>query len=79
MGPEAFETMSYYERWIAAVNRNMVEAGAWSLTELAAPPSARTGARPEEARAPDTLTLPGWSGANQIPLTVNSSATSATR
>ncbi|MCB1130243.1 MAG: hypothetical protein KDN05_03880, partial [Verrucomicrobiae bacterium] len=27
---------------------------------------------------PDTLTLPGWSGANQIPLTVNSSATSAT-
>jgi Nitrile hydratase beta subunit len=36
LGPQAFETMSYYERWIAAVNRNMIEAGAWSLAELAA-------------------------------------------
>ena len=36
MGPEAFETMSYYERWIAAVNRNMIEAGAWTVAELAA-------------------------------------------
>lgn len=36
LGPQAFETMSYYERWIAALNRNMVEAGAWSIAELGA-------------------------------------------
>lgn len=36
MGEEAFETMSYYERWIAAVNQNLIEAGAYSLEELAA-------------------------------------------
>ena len=36
MGPQAFETMSYYERWIAAVNRNMIEAGAWTVAELGA-------------------------------------------
>jgi hypothetical protein len=36
MGPQAFETMSYYERWIASVNRNMIEAGAWSVAELGA-------------------------------------------
>ncbi|WP_338001369.1 ScnB-like protein [Frigidibacter sp. ROC022] len=36
LGPEAFETMTYYERWIASVSRNMVEAGAWSTAELAA-------------------------------------------
>ena len=34
MGPGAFGTMSYYERWIAAVNRNMIEAGAWTPAEL---------------------------------------------
>ena len=34
MGEEAFETMSYYERWVAAVNQNMIETGAYSLTEL---------------------------------------------
>ncbi len=34
MGEEAFETMSYYERWVAAVNQNMIVAGAYSLTEL---------------------------------------------
>jgi hypothetical protein len=34
MGEEAFETMSYYERWVAAVNQNMIEAGAYSLAEL---------------------------------------------
>jgi hypothetical protein len=26
--------MSYYERWVAAVNQNMIEAGAYSLAEL---------------------------------------------
>ncbi len=36
MGPEAFETMSYYERWIASVNQNLIEAGVYSLEELAA-------------------------------------------
>lgn len=36
MGPEAFETMSYYERWVASLNQNLLEAGAYSLEELAA-------------------------------------------
>ena len=35
MGEEAFETMSYYERWVAALNQNLLEAGAYSLEELA--------------------------------------------
>ncbi len=35
MGPEAFETMSYYERWIAAVSQNMIEAGVFTTAELA--------------------------------------------
>ena len=35
MGEEAYETMSYYERWIASVSQNMVEAGAFSTAELA--------------------------------------------
>ncbi|WP_102110385.1 SH3-like domain-containing protein [Oceaniglobus roseus] len=34
MGPRAFETMSYYERWMAAVNQNLVEAGLYTTTEL---------------------------------------------
>ncbi len=36
MGPDSFETMSYYERWIASVNQNLIEAGAYSTAELAA-------------------------------------------
>ncbi|WP_111536707.1 SH3-like domain-containing protein [Palleronia aestuarii] len=36
MGETAFETMSYYERWIAAINRNLVAAGAYDTAELAA-------------------------------------------
>lgn len=35
MGEEAFETMTYYERWIAAVNQNLIEGGAYSTAELA--------------------------------------------
>lgn len=35
MGPEAFETMTYYERWVAAVAQNLVETGAVSSHELA--------------------------------------------
>jgi|Deesub1362A_J573_1020465.scaffolds.fasta_scaffold40153_2 hypothetical protein len=43
MGEEAFETMSYYERWVAAINQNLVEAGVYTLEEL--------GRRMEEVRA----------------------------
>ena len=43
MGEETFETMSYYERWIASINQNLVEAGAFTLEEL--------GARMEEIAA----------------------------
>ena len=35
MAPETFENMSYYERWIASVNQNLVEAGIYSSAELA--------------------------------------------
>ncbi|SEK25822.1 Nitrile hydratase beta subunit [Roseovarius azorensis] len=35
MGEDAFERYSYYERWIAAVNQNLIEAGVYSLEELA--------------------------------------------
>jgi len=35
MGTEAYETMTYYERWIASVSQNMVEFGAFTTTELA--------------------------------------------
>ena len=34
MGEDAFEKHTYYERWIAAVNQNLVEAGVYSLAEL---------------------------------------------
>ena len=34
MGEAAFENMSYYERWIAAINQNLIEAGVYSLEEL---------------------------------------------
>ncbi|MEM9148121.1 MAG: ScnB-like protein [Pseudomonadota bacterium] len=34
MGEEAFETRTYYERWIAAVSQNLIEAGAFTLEEL---------------------------------------------
>jgi len=43
MGEEAFEKYSYYERWIAATNQNLIEAGAYTLEEL--------GARMQEIRA----------------------------
>ena len=35
MGPEAFETMTYYERWVQSVTTNMIEAGAFTAKELA--------------------------------------------
>jgi hypothetical protein len=34
MGENAFEKYSYYERWIAAINQNLVEAGIYTLEEL---------------------------------------------
>ena len=34
MGEEAFETMSYYERWVASLNQNLLEAGLYSVAEL---------------------------------------------
>ena len=35
MGEDAFETMTYYERWIASINQNLIEAGVYSSQELA--------------------------------------------
>jgi hypothetical protein len=40
MGEQAFETMSYYERWIAATTENMIESGAFTIEELNAKMSA---------------------------------------
>lgn len=34
MGPDAYERLSYYERWIAAVNQNLLERGLYSVAEL---------------------------------------------
>ncbi len=34
MGEEAFETMTYYERWMAAVAQNLVETGVVTVDEL---------------------------------------------
>ncbi|WP_425090996.1 ScnB-like protein [Tropicimonas sp. S265A] len=36
MGPEAFETLTYYERWVGALRRNLVEVGAITPAELEA-------------------------------------------
>ena len=35
MGEDAFENMSYYERWIASINQNLVEGGAYTTADLA--------------------------------------------
>jgi hypothetical protein len=34
MGEQAFETMTYYERWMAATTENMIGAGAFTIEEL---------------------------------------------
>lgn len=34
MGEAAFESMSYYERWVASVNQNLLESGLYTLDEL---------------------------------------------
>lgn len=36
LGEPAFESLSYYERWIAAINENLVAAGVYSIEELGA-------------------------------------------
>lgn len=36
MGEDAFETMSYYERWVASLNQNLLERGVYSIAELGA-------------------------------------------
>ncbi|WP_298431121.1 SH3-like domain-containing protein [uncultured Jannaschia sp.] len=36
MGEDAFETMSYYERWVASLNQNLLERGVYSVAELGA-------------------------------------------
>ncbi|MGB0799941.1 MAG: ScnB-like protein [Planktomarina sp.] len=36
MGSEAYETLTYYERWMASVSQNMIEVGAFTPEELAA-------------------------------------------
>ena len=35
MSPESFAAMSYYDRWIAAITQNLIEAGTFSTAELA--------------------------------------------
>ena len=35
MGADAYEKLSYYERWVASVAQNMIEVGAFSSAELA--------------------------------------------
>ena len=34
MGEQSFETMTYYERWVASLNQNLMEAGAYTAAEL---------------------------------------------
>jgi hypothetical protein len=36
LGEDAFETMTYYERWIMAVNQRLIEGGAYTTADLAA-------------------------------------------
>lgn len=36
LGPDYYDKMSYYERWVHSVNQNLIEAGAYSLSELGA-------------------------------------------
>ena len=34
MGEDAFETMTYYERWIASITQNLIESNAFTIEEL---------------------------------------------
>jgi hypothetical protein len=51
MGPEAFETMSYYERWIAAIAQNLIEDGVFTVAELNARMEEVAGRGPTYAEA----------------------------
>ena len=35
MPPEAFEDMTYYERWSASIHQNLIESGVYTTAELA--------------------------------------------
>ncbi len=35
MGPDAFDRLTYYERWIAAINQNLIESGVYTTHDLA--------------------------------------------
>ena len=35
MSEDTFENMTYYERWIASINQNLIEGGAYTTAELA--------------------------------------------
>ncbi|MEL6595286.1 MAG: ScnB-like protein [Pseudomonadota bacterium] len=34
MGPDVFENTTYYDRWIASINQNLIETGTYTLGEL---------------------------------------------
>ena len=34
MGEQAFETMTYYERWMLSTSQNLIAAGAFTIEEL---------------------------------------------
>jgi len=34
MGEDTFETMTYYERWLASITQNLIESGAFTIEEL---------------------------------------------
>ncbi|MEM7643532.1 MAG: ScnB-like protein [Pseudomonadota bacterium] len=36
MGEAAFEDLSYYDRWVASLNQNLLETGTYSVAELGA-------------------------------------------
>ena len=35
LGPEAYDTMSYYERWVASITQTMIQRGVITTEELA--------------------------------------------
>ena len=53
MGEDAFEKYSYYERWIAAVNQNLIEDGRYDLEELGAKMDSVRARGPSYAQAND--------------------------
>lgn len=56
MGPEAFDRLSYYDRWCEALTRNLIETGVISVAELRERMDAiaARGATYGEAAAPPT-------------------------